>query len=107
MTLTALAHPEAVNELDAAISWYDQGGQGRGDKFETAYDEALDRCLIWPESGTLCLLGDHDEEVRTAKVAKSSYRIVYFVHDETLWIVAIAHEGRRPGYWKDRLSDLL
>lgn len=106
MTLTARAHPEAVAELDAAIAWYDQGGQGRGYSFEAAYDETLDRCLLWPGSGVPYLLDGRDEEVRTVKVAKSSYRIVYFVHGETLWVVAVARESRKPGYWKDRFPDL-
>ena len=106
MTLTVRAHPEAAEELDAAIAWYDQGGQGRGEKFEAAYDDVIDRCLTWPESGASYPLDDQDVVVRTAKVARSSYRIVYFVDGKTFWVVAVAHQRRRPGYWKDRLAGL-
>ena len=32
------------------------------------------------------------------------YRIVYFVEDDLLTVVAVAHSKRRPGYWRDRVS---
>jgi hypothetical protein len=32
------------------------------------------------------------------------YRIVYFVKDEVLTIVAVAHAKRRPGYWRERIG---
>ncbi len=34
------------------------------------------------------------------------YRIVYFTRGDEIVVVAYAHERRRPGYWKKRLSDL-
>jgi hypothetical protein len=32
--------------------------------------------------------------------------IAYVITDETLWIVAIVHDRRRPGYWFHRLDDV-
>ncbi len=32
--------------------------------------------------------------------------IAYVIADETLWIVAIVHDRRRPGYWFHRLDDV-
>jgi hypothetical protein len=29
---------------------------------------------------------------------------VFIDHDEDLWIVAFAHQHRRPGYWRERLK---
>jgi hypothetical protein len=104
VTLSVRAHPEAVEELDAAIAWYDQGGQGRGDRFAAAYDAAIDRCVMWPESGVEYQVDAPDVAVRTARVARSAYRVIYFVEDGVLWVVAVAHERRRPGYWRDRVE---
>jgi hypothetical protein len=27
------------------------------------------------------------------------------LHDDIVYIVAVAHQSRHPGYWKDRLKD--
>lgn len=47
MRLVVQVHPEAAEELDAAIAWYDQGGQNRGVAFEAAVDDVIERCLEW------------------------------------------------------------
>ncbi|PYQ28370.1 MAG: hypothetical protein DMF56_16300 [Acidobacteria bacterium] len=31
------------------------------------------------------------------------YSLVYFLDDNVIRIVAVAHEKRRPGYWRKRL----
>jgi hypothetical protein len=31
------------------------------------------------------------------------YTVYYVEFDESIWIVAIAHQKRRPGYWTDRV----
>lgn len=45
MSLSLRVHPEAAEELDAAIAWHDQGGFGRGEAFEAAYAGlSIDAC---------------------------------------------------------------
>lgn len=107
MSLSLRVHPEAAAELDAAIAWHDEGGFGRGEVFEAAYDRVVGRCLLWPASGSLYPLQDLDVVVRTAGVGRSLFRIVYFVDDENLWIVAVAHERRQPEYRTSRLEEAL
>lgn len=51
-------------------------------------------------------LEDQDVVVRTARVGRSLFRIVYFVENDDLWVVAVAYERRSPGYWKSRLGSL-
>ena len=31
------------------------------------------------------------------------YRVVYRIREDDLYVVAIAHTSRRPGYWTNRL----
>jgi plasmid stabilization system protein ParE len=33
------------------------------------------------------------------------YSLVYFVQDDVIRVVAIAHDKRRPGYWRKRLRE--
>jgi toxin ParE1/3/4 len=30
------------------------------------------------------------------------YQIVYRISGDSVWIVAVMHQSRRPGYWKKR-----
>src|SRR6185436_15268320 len=33
------------------------------------------------------------------------YSLVYFVENDTLNVVAVAHDKRKPGYWRNRLHE--
>ena len=102
MTLRVGFHPDAVRELDDAIRWYDQGGQCRGARFRTDVDRVIDRLLEWPESAETISDVPAGRVFRHAKVRHSHYRLVYYLTDEALKIVAIAHERRMPLYWNGR-----
>lgn len=103
MSLVLSVYPEALQELRYAARWFAQGGQGRGRRFKIAYDAAVERVLEWPQSGAMHEDDQLEVEVRKAKVARSEYWIVYFVENDALNVVAVAHERRKPDYWKDRI----
>jgi hypothetical protein len=44
-------------------------------------------------------------EIRRAPLERFPYRLIYAVGEDELFVLAIAHERRRPGYWGDRLAD--
>jgi hypothetical protein len=35
-------------------------------------------------------------------IREAIYTIYYVELDQTIWIAAVAHQKRRPGYWSDR-----
>ena len=41
-----------------------------------------------------------------ARVQGFPFRLVYFIVGDVLWVLAVAHDKRKPGYWLDRLSTL-
>lgn len=104
MKLASGFHPEARAEFYGAIDWYDKRAEGVGSRFETAVLNAIDTALMWPDSG--CAWPDWTAEpvLRTTGVVGFPYQVVYYVEDDKLTIVAIAHQKRKPGYWRDRVS---
>lgn len=104
VTLDVRYHPEALAELRADVAWYEERGVGLGDLFEVAVDDLVDTVLEWPESGAVWPGWDSSPVVRSRRVAGFPYRLVYFVHATELVVVALAHEKRKPGYWRDRLT---
>lgn len=97
-------HPDAQGEFDADIDWYEARGAGLGDRFEVAVDEVAYTVLEWPESGAVWPGWDSIPVVRSRRGAGFPYRLVYLVQATELVVIALAHQKRKPGYWRDRLS---
>lgn len=77
---------------------------GLGDRFEAALDDLVYTVLEWPESGAVWPGWDSIPVVRSRRVVGFPYRLVYLVQSTELVVVALAHEKRKPGYWRDRLA---
>ena len=89
----------AQQELDEAIAWYSAQVPGLGDDF---LDETLNALrlitrfpLAWHPLG---------QNVRRCRLKRFPYSVIYSVHDAELLVIAIAHQHRKPVYWRDRLS---
>ncbi|UNX53770.1 type II toxin-antitoxin system RelE/ParE family toxin [Georgenia sp. TF02-10] len=102
MRLRVVIHPDALRELGEAVEWYDQGGQDRGARFRALYNQVIDRCLRWPESAAVVPVPQSHRVFRHAKMPRSHFRVVYYITDDVLTVVAIAHARRMPLYWADR-----
>ncbi len=104
MTFNWREHEEAHEELRAAVHWYEDKREGWGDKLadsvENAMESILDPSLRWgfyrDRKG--------EPQIYTRSVAGFPLAIVYLVIDEEVYVVAYAHERRRPGYWKHRVD---
>ncbi|HMR48249.1 MAG TPA: type II toxin-antitoxin system RelE/ParE family toxin [Arachnia sp.] len=97
-------HPEARAEFDADIDWHDDREVGLGDRFEDEVLVALDASVAAPEAWAVWPGWDREPVVRSKRVREFPYRVVYFVQDDQLTIVAVAHTKRRPGYWQGRIK---
>lgn len=104
MSLPQREHPEAAAELDAAAHWYEDREQGLGDSLLDAATATRQSISEWPRAWPQYSGWDRGPLVRTKGIDGFPYRIVYFVTDDELVIVAYAHESRRPGYWIGRLD---
>jgi len=45
-----------------------------------------------------------EPDIRSAKVKRFPYRVVYVVVGEDVDVIAVAHAKRRPTYWRRRLK---
>ena len=90
-------HPKASEEYIEALGWYTQCGEHLGQGFEQEIDRALrliaDSPERWPHYGPY-----H----RRILVRRFPYVVVYFLQGAKVWIVAVAHGHRKPGYWRSR-----
>ena len=96
-------HPEANEEILDAVEWYRDESRDRtaGDRFLVAVNGAIDRVA---RTGTSYLAKYPGTSARYTKLAKFPYLVVFHETGERLLVVAVAHERRRPAYWRDRLD---
>ncbi|WP_101847389.1 hypothetical protein [Zhihengliuella sp. ISTPL4] len=102
MTSTWREHAEALDEYRAAAKWYEASRPGWGDVFMDAVDAAiesiLDPTIRWG------VYRHRTPRVYSRSVAGFPFDILYAVIDDEVFVLAYAHERRRPGYWRHRLG---
>jgi toxin ParE1/3/4 len=94
----AVFHRLARAELDAAMQWHQEQRHDLG----LALLEEVRRTVTRIQSNTLAGERYKQTNLRSLPVRRFPYVIYYLEQDDFLWIAAVAHVRRRPGYWRRR-----
>jgi len=86
----AIFHPEARAEMRESFEFYEA-------RLDGAVEQATERIVVHREAGTP-LAG----EFRKRIVQGFPFNIIYRVWEDYIYLVAVAHQHRRPGYWRER-----
>jgi hypothetical protein len=85
--------PEAEAEIGAAYLWYHERNPLAADSFRSevfdlidALDETADRWKLDSDGNRRCVMK----------------RFPYTIHAGTVYVLALAHQRREPGYWRIR-----
>lgn len=106
MTLDWNEHPEARKEFLDAHGRYLHVEDGiLGDEFADAVETAAELILKWPEAPPPYRGRQREPAVRTWHLGKFPYNLIYAVEAGEIYVLAYAHESRRPDYWEHRLND--
>ena len=93
-----LTHPEADDELQAAIQWYAAQGGRKALRFDNKIDGLIEEIRTHPDR-----YPPIDQEFREAAVPKFPYSVIYRVLPTgDVQVIAVAHASREPGYWRGR-----
>jgi plasmid stabilization system protein ParE len=91
-------HESARREANLAASWYAERSVRSAQRFVddllAGFSSAADSQLRYPTY----LFG-----TRRILLKRFPYFIVFFDWQDEVYIVAVAHAKRRPGYWKERV----
>jgi toxin ParE1/3/4 len=93
-------HPAAEEEFFAALRFYRDTESG---KVASDFDAELRRCVelvlhnpeMAPHFGRL--------GARGKLLRRFPYTLVYALQEDRIYVLAVAHQSRRPRYWTDRL----
>jgi plasmid stabilization system protein ParE len=82
-------HPAAARELIETSTFYDNEVPGLGERF------VAERPNIGQEI---------EKGRRRIVLARFPYSLIYSTESNDVWILAVAHQRRRPGYWHGRMG---
>jgi len=88
----------ATAELEQAVAWYEQREPGLGERLYVAFQEARLFIRRHPKAGT-----PFDHGTRKWRIRGFPYRIIYCELSDQILFVAVAHDSRHPGYWRERV----
>ena len=96
--------PFLINELASeefreAVRWYEERRPGWGGKLFDAVGHTVELILAHPEIGAE---RPGRNSSRQLPVLGFPYTVAYRIREQDIYIVAVAHAKRRPGYWKNR-----
>jgi len=88
----------AARELKADVQYYNEHYSGRGDRFAAAVERALSAIARSPLAFTLL----YEPDIRSTKVERFPYRVIFVVVAGDIEVIAVAHAKRRSAYWRRR-----
>jgi plasmid stabilization system protein ParE len=89
---------DAAAEIEEDRAWYRQRSESAEVGFLRELDHAVEQVTDAPAQWPHYLAG-----ARRYVFPTYPYSLVYFIENDVIKVVAVAHDKRRPGYWRKRL----
>ena len=92
--------PYAQSEFIDAIRFYEEHREGLGRRFFIAMKTAVQHISKNP-----LLYRIRKAPFRRYRLSRFPYSIIYAIEPERIYIIALAHDKRKPEYWLKRSED--
>lgn len=89
----------AREEFLEAVGHYELQSPGLGLDLIEEIERAIVRLAAFPDHGSPHLAG-----TRRLVLGRFPFDVIYLAEPQEILIVAMAHQKRAPGYWRDRLG---
>lgn len=90
-------HPDADQEFLDAIDYYEAQQAGLGEDYHAEIMATVARIAkspgVWPFI---------ENDIRRCLTHRFPYGVLYSVGEDQIYILAVMHLRKRPGYWKHR-----
>jgi len=90
-------HEAAEAEINEAADFYDLESPGLGTAFINEIERSIEIITRFPEIAPLI-----QGRVRKKTIIKFPYSLIYSLHYQEIRLLAVAHQKRRPFYWRGR-----
>lgn len=99
-----LARGVRVESREAA-NWYRERDAQVANRSIVSVNRAIRRAAQRPKAGAPVEGTRSTVMIRRVPVGRFSYQVVYASVDDVMYVLAVAHHDRRPGYWGGRLPN--
>ena len=89
--------PLALGEFKESAKFYESRRTGLGKRYIDAVEKTLALIRTNPPIGKMNHAGN-----RRFRVKKFPFLLIYKVREGKIFVLAVAHTSKKPGYWKDR-----
>ncbi len=89
----------AEEEMNEASSYYEAASNGLGFDFLADVQFGIDSLREHPYLGHAI-----GEGLRRTLLHRFPFSLIYSVEPDAILVIAVAHHGRRPGYWQSRVT---
>ena len=89
----------AKRDFREAIAWYQDRSEEIVDRFVAEVRRALELIEQFPTTGA-AVPGVNDSQIRRLPVHNFPYHVIFLRLPDRTAVLAIAHDRRRPGYWR-------
>ena len=72
-------HPDVSVDVKGSYEWYEERSTGLGDRFISQLEHSYEAISHFP------------------------FSVIYKETHDTIFILAVMHNSRKPGYWQDRV----
>jgi len=90
-------HPDVVNEIRSSYNWYESQAEGLGENLLSELESAYDAIAELPDTWLKFQKG-----FRRFLLSKFPFSVIYRRTDNSIYVVAVMHNSRKPGYWETR-----
>lgn len=97
--MRVVLHPDADAELSQGVDYYASIDQALGERFLGEIKRIIGEIALHPNT-----FRQFDPPARRHFSTWFPYGVIYLELPDQLWIVAVMHMKRRPGYWKPRIT---
>lgn len=95
--MTVVFHEEALEEMVGAAVYYEERSVGLGSVFLDAVEQTTRRLAARPKAAPV-----ERGDVRKRFVAGFPFKVLYSIEPDRIFVLAVMHQRRRPGYWRRR-----
>jgi plasmid stabilization system protein ParE len=87
----------AKQELDDVVCYLELEFEGLGKRFKAEVKKAAKRIAEHPEAWSI-----ERGDVRKCLLHKFPYKLLYSIEEDHIFVIAVAHQHRKPDYWIER-----
>ena len=100
MSWQVIIEPPAQSDIDEAFVWYEEQSNGLGFRFIAALDDVIKAIIRNPYFASVLM-----QDVRSASLSVFPYEVLYVTDKsrQSVFILAVGHLHRKPGWFRQRL----